>query len=292
LVGRRGLLGAAASEALNGFVYWIALPALLFVAMAKVPLDAALHGRFLATYLGGAVVSFVAATAIGAAFPNRLAGRTLQGLAAVFGNTGYLGIPLFIAAFGPDGALPAVLATAVNSALGIGTAILLIEFDLSPAGSLRRIARDVFRALSRNPLVLAPLLGLAVAMLRVPLPTPLTNLCSLLGAAAAPAALMSLGLFLVGTSWSAGVAEVGWITLVKLVLQPLLTWLLARCLLPGEPIWAAASVLLAALPTGSLVFTVAQRYRVYVERASSAVLVTTLVSVATISLLLLLLQPS
>jgi malonate transporter len=44
---------------------------------------------------------------------------------------------------------------------------------------------------------------------------------------------------------------------------------------------------LSALPVGALVFVVAQQYDVYVQRASSAIVVTTAVSVLTISLLLI-----
>src|SRR5919112_95598 len=56
LAGRLGLLGGASSEALNRFVYWMALPALLFVAMARVPVREVLNVPFLVAFAGGMTV--------------------------------------------------------------------------------------------------------------------------------------------------------------------------------------------------------------------------------------------
>jgi malonate transporter len=145
------------------------------------------------------------------------------------------------------------------------------------------------RALFGNPLVVAPLLGLALRGAGIPLPAPVETFLNLLGAAAAPCALFALGLFLVGTRLRANLPEIGWITLLKLVVQPALTWVLAVKLLHLEPFWADSAVLLAALPTAALVFTLAQQYDIYVERASSAILVTTALSVLTVPLILVLL---
>lgn len=135
----------------------------------------------------------------------------------------------------------------------------------------------------------APVLGLLVSLAGIGVPTPIANFCALLGAAAGPCALFSPGLFLVGQPFAANLGEVGVITLLKLVVQPLLTWLIAVPILGLDPAWARAAVLLAALPTGTLVFTVAQNYRIYVDRASAAVLATTVVSVLTLSAVLVLL---
>ena len=53
-----------------------------------------------------------------------------------------------------------------------------------------------------------------------------------------------------------------------------------------DPLWAASAVILAALPTGSLVFVLATQYGVYVQRATAAILVSTVLSVVTLSVLL------
>jgi len=296
VVGRCDVLGAHSSETLNGFVYWVALPAVLFGSTARVPLSEVLNGPFIAAYAGGSVLSFILAVAptafgFGGTPPSRRRpGWTLQGLAAIFANTGYMGVPLFLTAFGSERALPAVIATVFNGAVMMSVGVLLAELESSRGGRWSRIMADVARALASNPLILAPLAGLCVRALNLPLPTPVANFCNLLGAAAAPCALFALGLFLVGKPFGAGsgAAELGWTTLVKLAVQPALTWLLAGPVLRMDPFWVASATLLSALPTAALVFTLAQQYRLGVERTSSATLVTTIVSAVTLPAILIL----
>jgi malonate transporter and related proteins len=287
LAGRMGWLGSESSDALNRFVYWMALPALLFVAMAKVPVREVLNWPFLGAFGGGMTISFGLALAVNlAAFPSHLAEQTLRSLSGAFANVGYMGVPLYLAAFGPERTLPALIATVFVSAIAVGGAVALIEIDLSRSGARPHILRDIGLALLKNPLVVAPLAGLALSALGTSLPVPIETFCTLLGAAAGPCALFAVGLFLVGKPLAGNLPELGCISLMKLVIQPAATWALAVPVLHLEPFWAGSAVLLAGLPTGALVFTLAQNYEVWPGGASTAILVTTVLSVVTVSAIL------
>ncbi|MDA1060111.1 MAG: AEC family transporter [Proteobacteria bacterium] len=293
LSGRRGLLGPASSEALNRFVYWVALPAFLFRAMATVDLGVVLNGPFIAGFLGGVVIIWAVAIAVArVVFGCSLPEATLHGMNGVYGNSGYMGIPLALAAFGPAAAVPAIVVVVLNSAVMMGMAIVLIEWGRSDQAGLASVGRHLVRALARNPVLVAPLAGIAWAALGWPLPVPVERFTGLLGAAAGPCALFSIGLFMVGKPLSQGKAEVGAMTLTKLVVHPLVTAVMVFFVFPTDPLWATVAVLIAALPTGTGGFVLAQAYGVYVLRTSSATLVTTVLSVATISLLFLLFPPT
>ncbi|MCG8359154.1 MAG: AEC family transporter, partial [Kiloniellales bacterium] len=109
LCGRFGLLGEASSEALNRFVYYVAMPALFVVSMSRVSLAEAFNGPFLLAFGGGmAITGGIAIAGAAWLFPNRLGALGLHGLTATFANTGYLGIPLLLTAFGEPGTLPAI----------------------------------------------------------------------------------------------------------------------------------------------------------------------------------------
>ena len=112
----------------------------------------------------------------------------------------------------------------------------------------------------------------------------------LLGASAGPCALFAIGLFLAGQQLRAGLrADLGPVATavaLKLLVQPALAWVLATHAFPMHPYWAAACVLLAGLPTGALTFVVAQQYKTAVERTSTVILVSTVLSVPTLSALL------
>lgn len=288
LAGRVKLLGATSSEALNAFVYWFALPPLIFIGMAEAPVDRILNIDFIVTVsLGIAGTGFVVVLGSRYLFGNRGASNGLHAMTALFSNTGYMGIPLFIAAFGEDRVLPAVTATVLNMFFyGSMTAWVAAVKDDADKRSGVEIAIGILGALAKNPLVVAPVVGLGISAAQLTVPVPLENLCRILGAAAAPGALFALGLFLVGQKVTAGLVEISWITFFKLVGQPALTWVLAFHVFEMDRFWAVSAVLLAALPTGALVFVTAQQNGVYVQRASAGIVMSTVFSVITLSAML------
>jgi predicted permease len=278
------VLGEASSEALNRFVYFLALPALFFVSMARVPVGDVFNWRFLAAYVGGVAVTALAAVGVGRMmFPNRPAATGLQGLAAIFANTGYMGIPLLVTAFGPAAALPAIIATVLNGAVIMAVGIFIVEMDLSRERGAAGVVLDALAGVAKSPLVLAGAAGILASSANIAVPEALGRFCDILGAAAPPAALFAIGLFMVGRSMTAGLGETGWLVLHKLLVQPLATAGIAFALLPMDRVWAASAVTLAALPTGSLVFVLAQQYDVYTQRATAVILVSTIASVVTLS---------
>jgi predicted permease len=120
----------------------------------------------------------------------------------------------------------------------------------------------------------------------VPLPSAVRLFGELLGNAAGPCALFALGLFLAGQPLRDDLRLVGWLVVLKLVVQPAATWVLAFRLLVVEPVWAEVAVLLNALPVGAGAFVLAQQYGRQVARTSAAILISTVLSVLTISYLL------
>ncbi|MBS27761.1 MAG: transporter [Alphaproteobacteria bacterium] len=287
LAGRFRILGESSSEALNAFVYWFALPPVIFLSIATVPLADVFNWPFIWTLLSGmalvAIPSFLLARFL---FPNSIAGLTLHSLTGIFSNTGYMGIPLFIAAFGPEGALPAVIATAVNNIVLLGLTILLVEMDRGGDHAPLRVFGQAVLAVVRGPLFLAPLAGILWSWSGLGLAIPASNFFGLMGAAAGPCALFAMGLFMVGKPIASGAGEVGWMVVAKLVAHPLITWWLAVEVFALDFELTRGAVLMAALPTGALAFVVAQKYGVFVQRCSAAILVSTVVSIASVSALL------
>jgi len=289
LAGRARLLGESSSEALNRFVYWMALPALLFAGTARKPLAELFNGPFIGAFLGAMLLVYALGAVLGRVLHReRSQIQCMQGLTACFSNTGYMGIPLFLAAFGADRLAPAIIATVIMSAVMVGIAVIWLELVQSHGQGWGRAVRDVGRAVSRNPLIVSSVAGSAWALLLpgVDLPQPVVTFCDLVGSAAGPCALVAIGLFLSTRRVSADPKEIAWIVGLKLLVQPVLTWVLIRTVFPLDPYWADAAILLAALPTGALTFVVAQQYRIYVDRTSTAILVSTVVSVVTLSVLL------
>jgi malonate transporter len=297
LAGRFRLLGQESSEALNRFVYFFALPALLFIGMARVSPQDVLNLPFLAAFLGGIAIVFALALVVARfAFPGAGAGLVLGALSSVFANTGYMGIPLFLTAFGPQGVLPAVIAAVAMAAFVMAGGVIMIELALSAGGGVGKALANVGRAVAFNPLVVASVLGFVWSAVGLPLPKPVATFADLLGAAAGPAALFAIGLFLASQSLNALMGgrraiEVVWLLVLKLAVQPLVTWWIAVAV-GLDPFWTASAVILSALPTGALIFVLAQQYGIYLQRASAVILASTVVSIVTLSAIMVLLQPA
>lgn len=287
LAGRFRILGETSSEALNNFVYWFALPPVLFLSMATAPLDVVLNWPFIWTLiLGMAAVALPSVLIAKFFFPNTFSGLTLHGLTSIFSNSGYMGIPLFLAAFGPEGTLPAVIATAVNSAAVIGLSILFVELGSGAGNSPVRVLRGALLAVVRGPLFLAIAAGILWSAFELSLPVWLSNFAGLMGSASGPCALFAMGLFMVGKPVTSGLGEVSWLVIAKLVLHPLITWWLAVSVFHLDFEFTRGAVLMAALPTGTLAFVIAQKYGIFVQRTSAAILLSTVFSVVTVSGLL------
>lgn len=283
---RLGLLDAAGLMGLNTFVFWFALPALLFHKVATTAIDRLTDPWLYLAYEGSVMlvfgIVFLIARTVGRM---ATAPAAMAAFAAGWGNVGYMGVPLLIAAYGEDAALPAVLAVVLDNLVVQSVTILLVEAGLQAQGGGLRV---VARAIVRNPLIIAVVLGAAVAATGRPLPAPLAGFLALLGAAAAPSALFALGATLRGTTLVSGLGLVGAITAAKLLLLPAVAFAVAM-LLPVAADMIVPLTITAALPTAATVFVIAQRYGVLEGPTAAVVFVSHLAGIVTLTLLLVLL---
>jgi len=265
---------------------------MLFGALAKVRLEEILNWPFVAVFGGSMFATYfigmVAARLVARA---GVAHMSLHGLAASFGNVGYMGIPLCIAAFGPEGALPATLAVVLGAAGLLTLALVVAEFggDNPPPSRMAAVAR-VAGAVLRSPIMQAVALGMLVSALALPIPAPVQRFLDLLASAAGPCALFAIGHFLseqgVGEEWR----EVAWASFGKVLLQPALALALLAVVPAMDDMWMKSALLLAALPSAANCFVLARDYGRFVAGASATILVSTIASVFTVSALVVLLR--
>ena len=289
--GRRGWLGDGATDSLNRFVVRLALPAELFDSMARVTRTELDHPLFIAAFSGGMILTFAVGFGLDYRRPaeraHPLSGATIEGLSAGYANTAFIGIPLCLGVFGPAGLPPVVLAPLLTVCALFTLAIGLVELDGGGGQGLGHIALTAAAALLRNPLVTAPIAGGLLNLSGLGLAAPVQRFTGLLGDAASPCALVTIGLFLAETGGHpARASAVVRVVAAKLLLQPALTALLAFPVFRLEPLWAQSAVLIAALPVGTGPFMLAQLYDREADVASRAILVSTLLSLVTVSLLL------
>jgi malonate transporter and related proteins len=285
--GRLKLLSEASIAGVNAFVFYFALPAFIFNLLGTSPLADVLNVPFVAAYLGTGLVIFAVAAVLGRfLFKVRRSEAALQGSAAVLGNTGYMGIPLVAAAFGERAAIPLVLGLTLEATVLIPLTIVLVEAQKGLDAGWSHLLRSVAGAMVRNPIIIAIFTGVLVSAASLGLPTPVENFTDLLGRAAGPCALFALGATLAGFPISTGIGEVSYVTFFKLLIHPAAIWFATTRLFDVDPLWASVAILGASLPVAANVFIIARQYDTYVDRTSSAILISTALSVFTVSTLL------
>ncbi|MGF1477474.1 MAG: AEC family transporter [Geminicoccaceae bacterium] len=276
------LMGENAVQGLNGVVFYFALPSLLFVKVIEAPLESLFDPRFFVAYYLPTIGLMLVTTATVRWLMKRAVGEAaIRGLSTCWANSGYMGIPLLLTLGGDEAALAAVLVLTLDNLIISPMAIIAIESDRGSV-KLARIALNLIK----NPLIIAVFGGFAVALAGLTLPAPLMGYLDTLSAATVPCALFALGGSLVGVPVTEAKREIFLTSALKLLVHPLLVALFAYVIIPLEPTMALATVIVAALPAGASVFVLAQRYEVYVRRASSVVLFTHLASVLTVTALL------
>lgn len=286
---RTGCLGEAASGEINRFVVWLALPALLFKVTATASWAELWQPGFVASLCAGCAGVFAITVLVRwrqtGWQASRLPEAAIDGLSAGYANTGFVGIPLCVLVFGEAGLLPAIIATLIVACALFAVGIVLVEVGLQTEKHPLRAMLKVGKSLLRNPLLLAPVLGGLWSASGWTLPAPAVQFLTLLGTAATPCALVSLGLFLAHRQQGEHHGALG-LVLAKLVAQPLLTGFLAFRVFELPPLWANAALLLSALPTGTGPFMLASFYGREAGLVSRVILLTTLGSLLTISLCL------
>src|SRR3954447_19733552 len=184
------------------------------------------------------------------------------------------------------GSVPGVIWMVITACPQFAVTIALIEMD-RPGQAPLRIARRVGMTLVRNPLLLtAPVAGLAVSTVGLPLPLVLERFLTILGGAATPCALVATGMMVAESTERFRPSLVGRLVVLKLLVQPAVAWLGAYKLLTLPPVWAGTAVLMSALPTGSSAFILSKLYGREIASTSGTILVSTVISFATLSALL------
>jgi predicted permease len=273
-----GLLGSRVTEGLSEFVFVVAIPILLFRTLATAAMPEAQPWTYWTAYFTALAIVWVLTTVLTVRFFG-LKGQevAVASFTTVQANTVFIGIPLVLRAYGDDAAVPMFLLIAIHLPLTMTVATLLVE---KSDGGFRQWG-TMLRRLALHPILIGIGAGVVWRVTGLGLPQPVAAATKLMADAAAPTALFALGMTLKRHGLGAPLLLLSVITMLKLVVQPALVYVLAVHLLPMPPIWAAVAVLFAACPCGVNAYLLAERYKVGVALSSGAVAMSTALAVIT-----------
>ncbi|MCF4098478.1 AEC family transporter [Maritalea mediterranea] len=287
--GRTGFFSKEAIAYLTKFVFYFALSAMLFRFAARLSLGEVFDWTFVGAYVLGTF--FVYAVAALAAWRRglNLAEMAFEAHASIVGNVGFLGVPMLVLLLGEAAIGPIILVLAMDLTV-FGTLVVVLVSSTKDRSTPLAAAKSAFSGLIRNPMIVAITLGLCWSGFNIPMWQPLDDFVTILGAAATPGALVAIGASL-STIKARGLVPAFWLGGLKLFLHPLAVAVAALWVFGVEPFAASVMIACAALPVAGNVYILAQHYEVAPQKISASILISTIASVATVSIVIALLKP-
>ena len=264
----------AASDALTRFVFSLAVPTLLFRMMADFSKLPTPRPALLVAFFGSCLIVFVLARLV-AHFAFRLdpVAQSVFALGGIFSNNVLLGLPLAKITLGDD-SIPSVSLVLIFNALILWTLVTVsVEWARHRAPTWSALGRTA-KGVASNPIVASIVVGTAFGFTGLELPEMFDQTLALVGQAAVPLSLIALGMGLAEYGARDGWQQSMAICVLKLAVQPLVVFLLARALaLP--PLETRVVVMLASLPVGANVYLMSRQFDVLGGPIASSLVVST-----------------
>jgi predicted permease len=268
---------------LNGFVYYISLPALVLNSFSAISwqqpeIRSALSDSLAYLFVSAAVV-FLISLLLRTSNTNKAAFF----MTATVANSVYLGIPLANNAYGTSNAELITLIAVVQLVGSMLISLFMLEFYYLGTKNLHIVAKKF----ALNPLFISMVVGITLSLINFPssLWGYVEPSIKMLALTASPVALFALGSFLHGHLGSRKVALLVSVVAIKLLLDPLLAYVVSRKLGAGTTI-TDITVLMAAMPTAVTAFILAKAYKLNTTFVANAMLASTVVSVLTTTVLI------
>ncbi|MBW6506543.1 MAG: AEC family transporter [Rhodobacteraceae bacterium] len=288
VVAKVGYVARDDMRAIGRVVLRVAMPALIFVALARAPLAETLRWDFMAGYTAGSLVIFAAGFALALGPLRRsMPQAALEALGMSCSNSAYLGMPVAAILVGEVALQAFAMAMLVENILILPLAVVLAEAS-GGGGRMAALTRTL-GGMARNPLLMAVLAGVAASLTGLVLPSAVMGVLGMLAPVAAPVALLVIG-SAVADLPPAGVelGAVARVVLGKIVLHPLAVLAGLYLFGPPAPALLISGVLIASVPMMSTYALFGLRWG-NEAMSASALIVATVVSFLTVSGLLALL---
>ncbi len=243
---------------LSKFAFYILLPPLMFTSILSGDASKSLNLNFIFSYLN-------------AAYP----------------NYGYIGVPLCILAFGTEAAIPLALILLADTFVLL-TTLIFYKLTENRKTSLKELGKEVIKRFVYNPLMMSVFVAFIFSIADIKIITAIDRTLSIVAASATAVALIALGVSLNVTSIKNQKSVLFLITLIKLVVHPILIFIIFQFQSGIDPMWVKTAIVCASLPVAANVFVLANYYKTFSNESAAAITITTIVSSITVTITLLL----
>lgn len=284
IAGRTKFFPQDATAWLTKFVFYFALTAMLFRFAGSLDLRELFDLRFVLAYLCGSGLVWGIGFFVAKSRGLPLAECAMEAHCGMTGNTGFLGVPMLVVLFGQQAIGPVMLLLTIDMIV-FATLVTLIVTAAKHGKVTLAILPQLLRGIFSNPMIVAMVAGLLWSGFGLTIWAPFDEFLAMLGAAATPGALFAIGASLAGKS-AERLGPAVWLSFQKLAMHPLAVGVCALAIFGVDPFAAGVMISAAALPVAGNVYILAQHFGVAVQRVSTAILISTAISIVTIPLVI------
>jgi len=285
LLGKTQILTKEGNKTLSKLVLFIAFPGVILGSVLTGDMGVTISNaiQFLLMAFLVFAISFTVAIIIVRLLGGDKSNRGLYILMSVFSNCAFMGLPVVITIFGAPGIYYVALFSIPFTTLVFSVGILLIAGRKKGEGGL--VAKFNPKVLL-NPTLIAAILSIPIAISGVRPPNFITESLVLIGYLATPGGMFVIGASLAYVPVKTLFSE--WriipVSLIRLVVIPVVTWLILRQILSNE-LMLGVLVVLSAMPVAATASTLSIEYDGNEQLASSGVFLSTLLCAVTLPLI-------
>ncbi len=247
-----GIFRERVGEGLTSYILNLAVPFLVFRAMALANLpDASPWGYWLSYFFGAAFVWLVCGLLGRIILGGSVLSNVVIGCTGSYSNTMLLGLPLVLTVFGDRAEVPLFLLITVHLPVMMFAAIFAGESARSGRLAITRpMIAEVGRGIFGNPVIIAIIIGFIWRFTGFEIPDIATGFINMIADTAVPCALVAMGITVRRYGVGGDKSGIALILFFKLIVHPLAVWLLAVHVFDLPRLWAMVAVLFAAAPPG------------------------------------------
>lgn len=281
VLGKKKVFTFSDAQTINRFVFFGVLPPLVFSLTYGAPLSRLNFAVIGMYFLSETAVFSLSAFLVRVWLKRGLAESILLGMAACFVNHVFFILPIVTLLYGDQGVLPISAIITIDTIIVFCGMIMGLEIAAHRGDSLDKVVVSLLR----NPVLMGMVLGLVFNLASIDLHDGIDTFLTFSGKAAAPAALFSLGIIISDIRVSRVDHGALLVTVIKIVIHPLILWLLFRMTGSLEGSWSKTSLLAAAGPCGAMPFVLALQYKIKADSIGAAIIYSTAASLITLSII-------
>ena len=276
-----GLIDRDSKEKLVDIILRITLPCMIFNSFNK-PLTPEVMKQTalrLVVAVSISILSFFLGKVIYNKYPQKK--KSILQYCTLVNNSGFLGMPMVSAVYGSEGLFAASIFIIPNR-IFMWTAGLA----MFTTADFRTKCKNILL----NPCIVTVFLGIARRITGFPVPEFLDTAIANTGAVTTPLSMMVIGTMLIGVPWKKLLEpSIFRLAFVRLIALPLVALYILN-LIDAQPLLAGVSLILTGMPAGSTSALLAAKYGADEDYASRCIVTTTIMSLATIPVLMLFLK--